>query len=131
MSGHIHDAALVDGTAAGIITAVLSRHLPAYLPLMPVAVRRDVDQAVEALRRAAAAHRAAGGNTATPPPPAGQDSAQQHGLTTEQAAQILGVKPRRARQLAAAGLGRKVGTVWLLDPTQVEAQAVARREEEP
>lgn len=131
MSGHIRDAALVDGTAAVIIAAVLKRHLPTYLAALPVPVRRDVDQAYDALQRAAAAHRAARGNTATPSTPVDEDSDQQQGLTTEQAAPLLGVKPRRARQLAAAGLGRKVGPVWLLDPDQVAAHAAARRDEEP
>jgi hypothetical protein len=127
VTGHIRDAALVDGTAAVIIAAVLKRHLPAYLAALPVPVRRDVDQALDALQRAAAAHRSASGKTETPSTPVDAGSDQQ-GLTTAEAAQMLGVGERRARQLAAAGLGRKVGPVWLLDPTAVQArQAAAQR----
>lgn len=47
-------------------------------------------------------------------------------LTVDEAAGLLGLTPRRVRSLAAAGLGVKVGGVWMLDAEQVELEAKRR-----
>ena len=50
-------------------------------------------------------------------------------LTAEQAANLLGLSARRVQQLAAGGLGRKVGRVWWLDETAVRAYGQRHQEE--
>lgn len=124
MSLHVQDAALIGGREAVFLAAVLRRHAPDYLRAAPVEVRRDVDRAIEALRRAGEAYRAStSGNAETETGPESTESGRSDELmTTAKAAELLGVTDRRVRQLAAAGAGRKVGQTWLIDPTHIEAR---------
>ncbi len=64
------------------------------------------------------------GNLPTPPAEAVVPS--EHELTVTQAAAMLGVTTRRARQLAPLLGGRKAGGVWLLDAAAVAAEAERR-----
>lgn len=47
-------------------------------------------------------------------------------MSIDEAAQVLDVKARRMRQLAAAGLGHKVGAMWVCDRDAVLAEAERR-----
>lgn len=47
-------------------------------------------------------------------------------MSSDQVAAMLGLTSRRARQLAAAGLGHKVGAVWVCDRDAVLAEAERR-----
>ena len=47
-------------------------------------------------------------------------------ISIDEAAGILGVSPRRVRTLAAGGLGRKVGSRWLIDRAAVLAEVERR-----
>lgn len=47
-------------------------------------------------------------------------------LTSEEAAQVLGLQPRQLRKLAAAGFGQRLGGRWVFDRDAVLAEAQRR-----
>ncbi|MFE7980597.1 helix-turn-helix domain-containing protein [Streptomyces cellulosae] len=126
MSGYVRDAAVVEGAAAHILAELLATPgVRRYLRSRPATLQRDIEQAVAAIRRAAVAYETAlvsatsgTGNAETPGPEIVQPFDRE--ITTGEAAALLGLSERRARQLAAGGMGRRAGGRWLLDRTAVE-----------
>lgn len=124
------EGALIEGFAAHVLDRVLARHLPAYLGRFSAGQRAEVDAARTAIRRAADAYEqrpliAVSGSAETHGAETSADSA--HEISTSEAAVILRITERRARQLAAGGMGRKVGRAWLLDRSLVLAYRDERR----
>ena len=119
---YVEGAALVSGFAAHVFDVLLARHLPAVLRFTPLSPeqRAEVEAARAAIARAADVYVgmpvvSAFGSAETPAAEIGASWAGDEVVTTAEAAVLLGVSERRARQLAAAGLGRKVGQRWVLD----------------
>lgn len=126
----------VGGFAAYAIGKVLDDALPARL----VGLQRQVEAGrlhpdrLADVRFAWAAVRAAGrewaswrriavdGTAEVPPAVQPQDSDPEREIDTAVAAGLLGVSPRRVRQLAAAGHlpARRAGRVWLVDRCAVD-----------
>jgi hypothetical protein len=130
-SGYVQGA-LVAGWPAHVIDAMLSRYLPQYLGLMTKTQRAEVERAHAAIHRAASLGTvAADGNAAIVGPAAAADSEHADELTVDQVADQLGVRPRQARNFAAAWAGeghaRKVGGMWLIDRLAVEAHSQGRQ----
>jgi hypothetical protein len=96
-------------------------------------MRDDVEATARAIRRAAVEYEALPispeRSGETPVFEIGARSERDHGdgLDVGQAALLLGVSPRRVQQLAAGGMGRKVGRAWLLDSTAVREHGRRRR----
>lgn len=114
---------LVCGYPAAVTSALFSRYLPALAahPNLQGARRAELEAARDAVRREAARWLAGRGviSAETPPVTPGPRWSGEW-ITTGEASVLLGVTPRRARQLAAAGLGVKDGSTWLLDRVGVE-----------
>jgi hypothetical protein len=129
---YLRDAAVVQGVSAHALDRILARHLPAVLPAMPEWMRVEVLVAQDNIRRAAKAYEslpiAAGGSAETDEAEIDPEWTDDE-ISTEAAATLLGVSNRRARQLGAAGLGRKVGPVWVFDRARVLAERRHRMEE--
>lgn len=130
---YVEGAALIEGFAAHVLDRVLARHLPAVLAVMPFSPeqRAEVDAARAAIQQAADRYEqrplsAADDETALDVAAVSADSAHEW-ISTSEAAVMLGVQERRARQLAAAGMGRKVGRAWLLDRSAVLVYRDERR----
>lgn len=124
---YVREGAVVDGFAAHVLDRLLARYLPAVLAGLPAWARAEVEATRDEIRRAARAYEslpvAAVGSAELPPGEvAPQWTPGDEGMSTGAAADFLGVSSRRARQLAAAGLGRKVGGVWVLDRSSVLAE---------
>jgi hypothetical protein len=125
------EGALIEGFAAHVFDRVLARHLPAYLGPFSAEQRAAVDAARAAVKRAADRYEqrplsAVNGSAATQGAETSADSAHEW-ISTSEAAVMLGVHERRARQLAAGGMGRKIGRAWLLDRSMVLAYRDERR----
>jgi hypothetical protein len=75
-------------------------------------------------RRVSAAPSAVGSPDPNEPEIGAQSS---HDMSIDEAAGVLGVTPRRVRQLAPLGLGHKVGATWVCDRAAVMAEAERRR----
>lgn len=127
--------AIVHGRAAVGVAWLLRRAADrGDLASLPEAVRAETVAAIQAVdlaskawaRRQPTADATAVCGTSAARPPAGGSHSAGDVLTTAQAAQLLGVKERRARDLAASGLGRLVGGRWMLDRSAVEAEAERR-----
>jgi len=125
------EGALVSGFAAHCVDRILARHLPSLLadPRLSVEQRAALEQAKDDIRKASrrweaftfSAHisEETAGPEITPP---------SSWVNTEQASELLGMTPRRARQLAAGGLGVKTPSGrWLLDRAAVEQYRRERR----
>ncbi|MFI7148418.1 hypothetical protein ACIBO2_26195 [Nonomuraea sp. NPDC050022] len=116
------DGALVSGFAAHVVDRLLARHLaplladPRLTPEQRAALESVKADTREAARRWEASTISADISEETPRP---ETAPLSEWVTTEQAATQLGVTSRRARQLAAGGLGVKVHGAWLLDPEAV------------
>lgn len=139
-SRYVAGVALVGGEAAAVLYGVLtSRHVAEMLTAMGA---RDPGLGVEleavrdALQRAAAEDRRrrvsgdgnADGSAETWPGP--DDPRSPHEIDTSEAADLLRLTPRRARQLGPI-LGRRCGGRWLLDRRAVLDYAQQRRGAEP
>lgn len=123
----------VGGMAAVVIAHILDEHLPDRLTKLRLMVERgrlsadaltDTVRAYQAIRAAAEAWKDAPAVAAVTAPPvtaAGRDSEQEE-ITTETAADLLGVTPNRVRQLVRAGVinGRHVGRTWRVDLADVK-----------
>jgi hypothetical protein len=116
--------------ALRVVDRHLARTLAPVLWSLPLWLRQAVEEYQAEIRLGAQIYEslpvAAGGNSETPDaemPPSWMETE----VGTREAAELLGVSARRARQLAAGGLGRKVGSVWVLDRALVVAEATRRR----
>jgi hypothetical protein len=128
--------ALVSGASAHVLDRLLrSPDVRRVVECLPAWLRAEVEATVTAIRRAAVDYEALpvsperSGETLpgeTEPRWPG-DLLEPGGLTVMQAADLLGVSARRAQQLAAGGMGRRVGRVWELDPTSVREYGQRRR----
>jgi hypothetical protein len=116
------EGAVVAGFAAHCIDRILARHLPALLadPRLTPAQRAELESVKADTRKAARRWEAStisadvSEETARP-----EMTARSEWIDTETAGILLGVTARRARQLAASGLGVKVSGTWLLDRSAV------------
>lgn len=96
---------------------------------LPEGVYEETLAAIQAVDLASMAwnRRTAAANGRTAAPAAPNRSPSIHAtLTVDEAARMLKLSTRRARDLAAGGLGRKAGGSWLLDPAAVQAEAERR-----
>jgi hypothetical protein len=127
--------ALVSGASAHVIDRVLrSPNVQQVLDNLPEWLRVEVEATVKAIRRAAADYEALPISLRrSAEAPVGEIAARsQHigsdgWLDVEQAATLLDVTPRRVQQLAAGGMGRRVGRIWRLDETAVRAYGQRRQ----
>lgn len=122
-------AAVVTGSAAHVLAVVLRRAVSrGELDGLPDGVRRAAASAIEAVALAGRAWQdsraSADGSNQARVAEAGASSARAD-MSTAEAADVMGVTERRARQLAPS-LGRKVGGVWRLDPALVNAYMESR-----
>lgn len=122
--------ALVQGVSAHVLDRVLSSpNVARVLDSLPPWMRPEVEETRRAIHRAAGEYEvlpvAVDGSTEAPPAEIGPLSA--HEISTYQAGILLGLGERRVRQLAAGGMGRRVGGRWLLDRSAVLAYAEQRR----
>ena len=131
------EGALVSGAAAHVLDRVVrSPSVRRVLEQLPGWLRAEVEATAAAIRRAAAEYEALPiSPERSDETPLGEIEALSDrmvgpsvGLDTERAANLLGVSPRRAQQLAGHGLGRKVGRVWRFDETAVREYGRSRRE---
>lgn len=118
------EGALISGPSAHILDRVLaSPNVVRVLDALPPWMRAEVDATRRAIQRAAAAYEAlpisANGNAETGLAEIGTGSP--HEISTSEASVLLGLSERRVRQLAAGGMGRRVGGRWLLDRSAVTA----------
>jgi hypothetical protein len=111
---YVASAALVYGASAHVIDRLLARYLP--LLLLPPWLMAEVESTRAAIRLAAREYEAlpvAGSGTAV-------TAVAEFGpallceISTADAASLLGLSERRARQLGPL-LGRRVGRAWLFD----------------
>lgn len=123
---------LVSGYPAAATNVLFGRYLPtlAAHPHLQGPRRVELEAARAAVRREATRWLAGRGGvviSAETPPVVPDPRWPGEWITTEEASVLLGVTPRRARQLAAGGLGVKNGPTWLLDRIGVETYRTTRR----
>lgn len=110
-------AVVVDYPAA-VTDQLFARHLPGLLADPRLDRRAELEAVRAAVRREAIRwHAGRGGAAISAETPAAVPAPrwpEDEWITIEEAAVLLERTPRRARQLAAAGLGVKNGTTWLL-----------------
>lgn len=125
------EGAVASGFAAEVVACLLARRLPKLMPAFTVEQRVEVAAFHRAVARAADRYRARpvspGRNGETPVTEVVLSSRRDDEISTSEAAALLGVGVRRVQQYAKAGMGRRVGRLWLLDRGEVEAAAAARR----
>ena len=132
---YIEAAAIISGPAALLIDSFLAKHLREWrehaAPLSKDMGLAVVDT-VESIRRAADAYRetvgkraSLGGSGERKPAEAPQDSAVMEWISTSDASRLLGVTPRRVRQLLLLGelAGRRVDGSWQVDRFSVLERA--------
>jgi hypothetical protein len=126
----VASAVVVDGPAADFLDRLFSlaevRDLLARVP-PDWATQRDALR--YAVREAARAHRdqvAASGNEETVIDDFIADSAPDDLLDTAQAARLLGLTPRRLRQLGEQGMGKRIGGRWVFPRSLLEEFREAR-----
>ena len=128
--------ALVSGASAHVLDRVLrSPYVRRVVEGLPAWLRGEVEATAAAIGRAAAEFEALPvsleRSDETPFGEIEGRSARIGGsagwLDVEQAAHLLGVTPRRVQQLAAGGMGRRVGRAWRLDETAVREYGQRRR----
>jgi hypothetical protein len=129
MSGYVRGA-LVQGVSAHVLARVLaSPNVAEVLRSLPPWMRPELDETCRAIRRAAHEYEqlapAVDGSEETEIPEVAAPLG--HEITTREAAVLLGLTERRARQLAAGGMGQRRGGRWVLDRSAVLAYAVRRR----
>lgn len=127
------EGALVSGLSAHVLDRLFrSPNVAQTLDriLLPPDMRAELEATRRAIRRAALAY------AARPPAASGSTEAEalaveapsSHEITTAEASTLLALSDRRVRQLAAEGMGRRVGGRWLVDRSAVLAYAGRRRE---
>lgn len=127
---YVEGAALISGFPAHVLDRLLARYLPALLSgPMPAELREDLEAARAAIARAADVYLTCPVSGETPEAEiAGSSSSDEaRWVTAREAAALLGMTPRRARQLAAGGMGVRSSRGWLLDRAQVLAYRSGRR----
>lgn len=128
---YLEHGAIIHGRAATGVAWLLDRAVNrGDLAGLPETVREDTLLAVEACRLAArawACRSAAAefGTSAARHDDGGASSAHEV-LDVTTVAELLGVGERRARDLAAGGLGKKLGGRWVFDAAAVAAEAEKR-----
>ncbi|WP_433541159.1 hypothetical protein ACQP10_08520 [Streptosporangium sandarakinum] len=107
------EGALVAGFAAHVIDRIIAERMGRLLadPRLTSVQRAELEQVKAAIRRAAKQWEQLPVSEETPP---AETTPSSELLTTEEAGALLGTTARRARQLAALGMGVKAGGVWLL-----------------
>lgn len=132
--GFVEGAALVSGYPARVLGLVARAAFDrGAFDGMPEVGRLQVVSAIRALERAGELWLSVAdevpvtdvGNSETWPAEIGAGSSDD--LSSAQAAVMLGVSERRARQLAAGGLGRKVRGQWRVDRAEVLAEVERRQ----
>lgn len=126
------EGALVYGFGAHVVDRLLARYLPSLLASTRLSAeqRQEVEETRAAIARAADTYLAwpiSAGGSAETPVAAVEGRSSREEITTAEAAALLGVTERRARQLAEGGMGRKIGRVWVLDLAAVVAYRDGRR----
>ncbi|MEW2421265.1 hypothetical protein AB0911_12045 [Streptomyces nigra] len=129
MSGYVRGA-LVQGVSAHVLDRVLaSPNVAEVLRQLPPWMRPELEETCRAIGRAAREYEqlphAAAGSPETEVPEVAAPLG--HEITTREAGALLGVTERRARQLAAGGMGQLRGGRWVLDRSVVLAYAEQRR----
>ncbi|MER5384482.1 hypothetical protein ABT040_30185 [Streptomyces sp. NPDC002688] len=129
MSGYVRGA-LVQGVSAHILAQVLATsNVDRRVRYLPPLVRLEWEATRQAIRQAALDYEAppiaVDGSTETEVPE--DEALLGHEITTGEAAALLGLTERRARQLAAGGMGQLRGGRWVLDRSAVLAYAERRR----
>ncbi len=127
--------ALVTGATAHVLDRLLrSPNVRQLLDNLPSWLRAEVDATARAIGRAAADYEALPVSPErSGEAPFGEIAARSAGIGTAgwldagQAANLLGVSARRVQQLAAGGMGRRVGRVWRLDETAVREYGQRQR----
>lgn len=125
----VEHAAIVQGQAAvGLAMLLYFATTRGGLTGLPDQIRSATLGALEAVDLASRAHVrrvSATGRTEARPVPAAPLSIHEP-LSVTEAATALGLTERRVRDLAAAGLGYKVGGRWVLDRTSVDRERERR-----
>lgn len=125
----VEDAALVSGFAAEVLDRMLAAYLPKVLPALSGEQRAEVEATHAAVGWAAGRWQArpvsASGSAETRVTEIVAVSGHDE-ISTAEAARMLRLSERRVRQLAAGGMGRRVGRTWLLDRDQVELYGTGR-----
>ncbi|MFM9595794.1 helix-turn-helix domain-containing protein [Streptomyces scabiei] len=129
MSGYVRGA-LVQGVSAHVLARVLaSPNVEQVLRSLPLWMQPELEETRRAIRQAArefeALPVAVDGSEETEVPEV--EAPLRHEITTGEAAALLGLTERRARQLAAGGMGQRRGGRWVLDRSAVLAYAERRR----
>lgn len=130
MSGYLREAAVIEGVAAHVLDRVLaSPNVAQALSGLPAWMQPELKAARHAIHQAAREYvaRPVAANGSAETAVAEVERSWPDEIGTLEASALLGVTPRRVRQLAAGGLGRQVGGRWLIDRTAVEAYALKRR----
>lgn len=124
------EGAVVAGWPAHVLSRILARHISALVadPRLSAAQRADLESVradiLKAARRWETSISSADISEETHEP---EILTRSELISTDQASLLLGVTPRRARQIAASGLGVKVRGAWLLDRAAVEQYRQERR----
>ena len=132
---YIESAAIITGAAALLLDGFLEKHRREwreYAAPLAGQVGLEVSNAVEAIALAAEAYRESVGKrasaTGTPEQKSAEDppdsAPMDEQISTSDASQLLGVTPRRTRQLLVSGelAGRRLNGRW-----QVERSSVMKR----
>ena len=133
---YVEATALVSGASAHVLDRLLrSPDVRRLVDNLPAWMRAEVEATARAIRRAAADYEALPISLErSDETPFGEIEGRSARMgesvgwvCVEQAANLLGVTPRRVQQLAAGGMGRRVGRVWQLDGTAVREYGQQRR----
>jgi hypothetical protein len=124
--------ALVSGASAHVLDRVLrSPSVRRVLGNLPPFLRAEVEATARAIHMPAEVYEALPVSSERSGETAICETAAcwtpQEGVSTRQAAELLGVSRRSVQQLAAAGLGRWVAGRWQLDETAVREYGRSRR----
>lgn len=120
VSGYV--AHVLGGVLRGLARAGTFDRLPPHQRAELLCTLNAIEHAGNVWR----ARRGAANGPASPALPLG-DALSGQQLTTEEAAGVLGIRPRSARKLAAQGLGYRLGNRWVFDRDAVLAE-LERRE---
>lgn len=122
--------ALVAGQASHVLSRVLkSPNVAQLIRSLPVPLRSEVESTCGAIHRAAAEweslpvslERSSETGSGEIGSGLGDGFGVIEWLSTEQAANLLGLSHRRLQQLGAGGMGHMVGGTWRFDPTSVRS----------
>jgi hypothetical protein len=121
-------SAIVGGYVANVLSGVL-RGLAreGTFDRLPAHQRAEVLRVIASIEHAGGvwlSRRGAVSGPASPVLPPGDAGSAQ--LTTEEAAEMLGIQPRQMRKLALAGLGYRLGSRWVFDRASILAEQQRR-----